>query len=133
MLNFRTNHLAIVLEDLHKSHNANAVLRSCDGFGVQDVHIIENNNEFDAATTVTLGAHQWLSLHRYNQPENDNIDICFNELRKRGYQIIVTTPHERDSDVGELDVSKKTALVFGTELEGVSDAVMERADGFAKI
>ena len=133
VLSQRTNHITVVLEDLHKPHNANAVLRSCDGFGVQDVHIIENLNEFDTAGTVSIGAHQWLTLHRYNNPKQDNVKQCFAELKSQGYQIIATTPHEKDSNLSELDISTKTALVFGTELNGVSDRVMELADGYVKI
>jgi len=133
VLEDRTNHITIVLEDLHKAHNANAVLRSCDGFGIQDVHIIENKNEFDEAGTVSIGAHNWLSLHRYNQPETENVNACFSHLREEGYQVIATTPHERDSNIHELDITQKTALVFGTELEGVSEEVKSQADGFVKI
>lgn len=133
VLDQRTDHLTLVLEDLHKPHNANAVLRSCDGFGVQDVHIIENRNEFDTEGTVSIGAHQWLTLNRYNKPDEDNIAECFNSLREQGYQIIATTPHENDSDLNQLDITKKTALVFGTELNGISDQVKEQADGFVKI
>lgn len=133
ILEKRTNQLTIVLEDLHKSHNANAVLRSCEGFGVQDVHIIENNNVFDEAATVSIGAHNWLTLYRYNSPEEDNVAICFDALRAKGYKIFATSPHENDSDIMDIDVNQKTALVFGTELEGVSDRVMEMADGFVKI
>ncbi len=133
VLENRTDYLTIVLEDLHKSHNANAVLRSCDGFGIQDVHIIENKNEFDKESTVSIGAHNWLTLHRYNNPEISNVDDCFDQLKSKGYQIIATTPHERDSNVSEIDISKKTALVFGTELEGISEEVTQKADGFVKI
>ncbi len=129
----RTNYITVVLEDLHKAHNANAVLRSCEGFGVQDIHIIENKNEFDEAGTVSIGAHQWLTLHRYNKPEHDNLGDCFSKLRKDGYKIIATTPHEQDSNISELQMNEKVALVFGTELNGVSEHVKEQADGFVKI
>jgi len=133
VLDQRTDHLTIVLEDLHKSHNANAVLRSCDGFGVQDVHIIENRNEFDEAGAVSIGAHNWLTLHRYNQKNGNNIDLCFDKLRSNDYQIIATSPHEKDSNISDLDVNNKTALVFGTELNGVSEEVINKVDGFVKI
>lgn len=132
-LSKRTNHLSVVLEDLHKPHNANAVLRSCDGFGVQDVHIIENKNEFDTASPVTLGAHRWLTMHRYNAPHSDNVSACFSALRENGYKVIATTPHEEDSNIDELDIHAKVALVFGTERDGVSEAVIKQADGFVKI
>lgn len=133
VLENRTDHLTVVLEDLHKPHNANAVLRSCDGFGVQDVHVIENKNEFDTEGTVSIGAHQWLTLNRFNKPGADNIGDCFTSLRQKGYRIIATTPHENDTDLRELDINTKTALVFGTELHGISEEVKEQADGFVKI
>ena len=73
VLDLRTQHITVVLEDIYQPHNASAVLRSCDGFGIQDVHVIETNNEFDASSEVTIGADQWLSIHRYNKPKADNV------------------------------------------------------------
>ena len=58
---------------------------------------------------------------------------CFKRLRNEGYQIVATTPHENDSNLNDLDISKPTALVFGTELDGVTDQVMDQADAFVKI
>ena len=133
VLSNRTNYITVVLEDLHKPHNANAVLRSCDGFGIQDIHIIENRNVFDAERTVSIGAHQWLTLKKYNDPEKENVSASFEALRQDGYKIIATTPHEEDQNLSELPIDQKVALVFGTEREGVSDRVMEQADGFVKI
>ena len=46
VLQWRTRHITVVLEDIFQSHNASAVLRSCDLTGVQDIHIIENNYVF---------------------------------------------------------------------------------------
>jgi tRNA (guanosine-2'-O-)-methyltransferase len=133
VLDQRTQHLTVVLEDIYQPHNASAVLRSCDGFGIQDVHVIENNNEFDASSQITIGADQWLTIDRYRKPNYDNVSACFNKLRNDGYQIVATTPHENDSDLHDLDISKPTALVFGTELDGVTDQVMDQADAFVKI
>lgn len=129
----RTRHLTVVVEDIYQPHNASAVLRSCDGFGIQDVHIIENTNEFDASSQVTIGADQWLSLYRYNKPGKDNTEACINKLKTEGFKIIATSPHENDINLNELPISDKTALVFGTELDGISEKVKEIADGFLKI
>ncbi len=133
VLSQRTNYITVVLEDLHKPHNANAVLRSCDGFGIQDIHIIENRNEFDAERTVSIGAHQWLTLNKYNESEIDNLSVCYDRLRDEGYKVIATTPHEQDQNLHELPIGQKIALVFGTEREGLSEAAMEQADGYVKI
>lgn len=133
VINNRSRYLTVVMEDIYQPHNASAVLRSCDGFGIQDVHIIENRNEFTTSKNVTIGAHQWLSLHRYKEEGKDNTRKCLQKLKSEGYRIVVTTPHKDDYDLNELPLKQKTALVFGTELEGVSDAAISEADAFMKI
>jgi len=133
VLNKRTRHITVVLEDIYQPHNASAVLRSCDGFGIQDIHIIEDRNKFDASSHVTIGADQWLSIKKYNEEQENNVEQCFNTLRDNGYKIVATTPHENDSDLGQLEIDEPIALVFGTELEGVTDAVLHKADAFVKI
>ncbi len=133
VLDKRTEHITVVLEDIYQPHNASAVLRSCDGFGIQNVHVIENKNTFDASSEVTIGADQWLSIHRYNKANYDNVNDCFSKLKEQGFQIVATTPHENDHNLIEMDITKPTALVFGTELDGVSDKVMKQSDGFIKI
>ncbi len=133
VLKQRTRHLTVVLEDIYQSHNASAVLRSCDGFGIQDVHIIENRNSFDASSGVTIGADRWLSLHRYKKTDADNTRLCLDHLKKQGYTIVATTPHTEDVAIQELPVEGKTALVFGAEQEGLSDRALELADVYVKI
>lgn len=129
----RTRYLTVVLEDIYQPHNASAVLRSCDCFGIQDVHIIENKNEFDPNKGVTIGADKWISLHSYNEPGKNNTGRCYQKLREQGYRIIATSPHENDMTIDEIKVDQKTALVFGAELTGLSDYALDNADGYAKI
>lgn len=128
----RTRHITVVVEDIHKSHNASACLRTCDCFGVQDVHVIENRNEFDASSGVELGASQWLTLHRYGE-KGDNTSACLKALKSRGYQVVMTSPHEPDCDLETYDVSRPTALVFGNEKDGASQIVRDEADHIMRI
>jgi tRNA (guanosine-2'-O-)-methyltransferase len=128
----RTRHLTIVLEDIFQSHNASAVLRSCDCFGIQDVHIIENKNKYEVNPDIALGSSKWLSLVKYREKEN-NTEFCLNTLKSEGYRIIATTPHENDFTPETLPLEQKTALVFGTELEGLTKRALELADGFVRI
>jgi len=133
VLEHRTRYLTVVLEDIYQSQNASAVLRTCDCFGVQDVHIIENRNEYKINPDVALGASKWLTLNYYKQKEDNTLD-AIKKLKSSGYRIVATTPHTNDTDLEEFDLTKgKTALVFGTELTGISDIVMENADEFMKI
>lgn len=133
VLEKRTRWVTVVLEDIYHPHNASAVLRSCDCFGIQDVHVIENSNRFDPASTVSSGSDRWITVHRYRDTGKNNTERCFNRLRGEGYRIVAMTPHERGVPVGELPVDERTALVFGTELEGLSGYSLARADMHAAI
>jgi tRNA (guanosine-2'-O-)-methyltransferase len=128
----RTRYITVVLEDIFQPHNASAVLRSCDCFGIQDVHIIENNNRYEINPDVALGSSKWLSLFKYHKKEN-NSAACLQMLKDKGYRIIATTPHKNDFSPEKLPLDQKTALVFGTEMDGLTKEVLEMADGFVKI
>jgi tRNA (guanosine-2'-O-)-methyltransferase len=128
----RTRYIAVVLEDIFQPHNASAVLRSCDCFGIQDVHIIENKNKYEINPDVALGSSKWLSLFKYDKAEN-NTEECLQQLKDSGYRIIATTPHKNDYTPEGLPLDQKIALVFGTELEGLTPQAIEMADGFVKI
>jgi len=132
-LNSRTRYLTVVLEDIYQTQNASAVLRSCDCFGIQDVHIIENRNRFSVNPQVTLGSTKWLNLHHYREKEHNTLD-CIQQLRSRGYRIVATSPHANDTNLEDFNLEKgKTALFFGTELTGISETVEKNADEFLKI
>jgi tRNA (guanosine-2'-O-)-methyltransferase len=124
--------MTIVLEDIYQSHNASAVLRTCDCFGIQDVHIVENSNRYQVNPDVALGASKWLTLVKYNRGEHNTAE-CLSHLKTDGYRIICTSPHEEGHTPETLPLDGKFALVFGTELAGLSPAAMEMADGFIRI
>jgi len=128
----RTRHITVVVEDIFQSQNASAVLRTADCFGIQDVHIIEDRNEYTLNPEVALGSSKWLSLHKYNQSEN-NTKAAFDKLRADGYQIVATTPHQDDVNLDQLKIDHKIALVFGTEMQGLSNYAIENADVHMKI
>jgi len=129
----RTRYITIGLEDIYQSQNASAVLRTSDCFGIQDIHIIENQNEYQINPDVTLGSSKWLSLNKYNQSENNTL-AAINKLKKDGYRIVATTPHKDDVNLEDFDIEKgKFALFFGTELNGLSDLMINNADEYLKI
>jgi tRNA (guanosine-2'-O-)-methyltransferase len=129
----RTRYISLVLEDIFQPHNASAVLRSCDCFGVQDIHIIENNNLYEVNPDVALGSAQWLTLHRYNSTSNNTLN-CLSELKNSGYRIVATTPHHGAIPLEDFDVSAgKFALVFGTEKEGLTEQALSFADEKVKL
>lgn len=132
VLDNRTKHFTVVLEDLYQKHNWSAVIRSCDVFGIQDVYTIENKYSAYISNGVGKGGQKWVDFHRFKARENNTQD-CIDDLKQKGYQIIVTTPHEDSSFVADFDISKKSAFVFGAEGEGASNLIMSKADGYLKI
>ena len=132
ILQDRTRHFTVVLEDIYQQHNASAVIRSCDIFGIQDVHVIENKYRSKVSRHIAKGSQKWLTFNRYNEDKNNTID-CLENLKSKGYQVIATTPHNDSCVLHDFDITKKSAFVFGVEKAGVSDDVMKNADGFLKI
>lgn len=128
----RTRHITVVLENLFQPHNAAAVLRSCDCFGVQDVHVIENSNQYAPNKEIDMGSSKWLNINRYNQKEENTID-CINELKRQGYKIVATTPHTDDCGIDELPVDQPIALLFGTEKSGLTEEAFEASDAYVKL
>jgi len=128
----RTRHFTVVLEDIYQKHNTSAVVRNCDIFGIQDLHIIENKYNSYVSNQVAKGSQKWIDFHEYNQKEYNTKD-CIHALRDKGYQIIATTPHNDSCLLQDFDITKKSAFVFGVEKEGVSDYILDQADGYLKI
>ena len=123
----RTRHFTVVLEDIFQQHNSSAVIRSCDVFGIQDIHIIENKYHSKVSRHVAKGSQKWLNLNNYKEDKNNTKD-CLTRLKNEGYQIIATSPHNNTCTLHDLDISKKSAFIFGVEKSGVSEEVLINSD-----
>jgi tRNA (guanosine-2'-O-)-methyltransferase len=119
----RTRHLSVVLEDTYQQHNASAVLRTCDLLGVQDVHVIERNARWSANEEIALGASKWVDTHHHNDPL-----ACVSALRAAGRVVVATSPHGDSYTPEDVPIDTPLAIVFGTELRGISDALAEACD-----
>ena len=128
VLQNRTKHFTIAMEDVYQLHNTSAVMRSCEVFGIQELNVIEQKFGKRIDTEIAMGAQKWVDVIRYNSVKN-----CMDAMRANGYQIIATTPHDDSCLLHEFDITKPSALFFGTERDGLSKEVLEQADGFLKI
>lgn len=124
----RTQYITVVLENIVHPHNVSALIRSCDIFGVQTVHIVGQMKATTLNTSIAKGAEKWITLHRYNQ-----ITHCIEKLKKDNYRIVAATPHIRGYSLHELPMTKKTALLFGTEISGLSSQALNMADEYVYI
>jgi tRNA (guanosine-2'-O-)-methyltransferase len=128
VLKDRTKHFTIAVEDVFQMHNASAVMRSCEVFGIQELHVIEERYGKRIDKEIAMGAQKWVDISTY-----DSVTNCIDTLKNKGYQIIATTPHENDCLMENFDITKPSALFFGTERDGLSEEILRRADGFLKI
>ncbi|MDR3188226.1 MAG: RNA methyltransferase, partial [Prevotellaceae bacterium] len=125
----RTRYITICLEDIFQPQNASAVLRSCDAFGVQDVHVVEQRNRFVPLRDVAMGSDKWLTLHKYGRQHGQPLAAALARLRQGGYRLVATTPRKGATLLDDLDLRKgKVALMFGAEYTGLSDAALSAAD-----
>ena len=128
VLKNRTKHFTVAVEDVFQLHNTSAVMRSCEVFGIQELNVIEQRFGKRIDKQIAMGAQKWVDIKRH-----DSVLGCITSLKNQGYQIIATTPYEMDCTVEKFDITKPSALFFGTEKEGLSEEVMQNADGFLKI
>jgi len=128
VLAFRTKYLTVVMEDVYHLHNASAVIRSADIFGIQEVHVIERKFAKNLDKKIALGAQKWTDIHRYKSTE-----ACLGDLKKRDYTLVATTPGKDALSIEELTISGKMAFLFGAEKEGLSDAALVHADELVHI
>jgi tRNA (guanosine-2'-O-)-methyltransferase len=126
VLNLRTRHITMVLEEIHQSQNASAVIRTCECMGIQDVHIIENEVKYAVNRRVVKGSYKWVDIIKY--PKEKGAVICYENLKKKGYKILVTDPSPDGVSIHEVPVDEKIALVMGNELNGTSDYALSQAD-----
>ena len=128
VLEKRTKYLTVGIEDVFQFHNTSAIIRSCEVFGIQEAHVIENRFGKRLDKNIAMGAQQWVDVHRYGNSKD-----CLERLKGNGYRIIATTPHMDSCSLEDFQVESKVALFFGTEKEGLSNDIMRAADGFLRI
>jgi tRNA (guanosine-2'-O-)-methyltransferase len=149
ILEHRTRYLAILMEDIYQSQNASAVLRTCECTGIQDVHIVEDSNQYEINPDVSLGSDKWLSLHYYRsdgagdpalhnrKPGREGgrqIEMAVTALKEKGYRIVATSPHREGASPENFNLLKgKAVFMFGTELNGLTDRALALADEFLQI
>lgn len=124
----RTKHFTVAMEDVYQLHNTSAVMRSCDVFGVQELHVIEEQNVKRIDREIAMGAQKWVDLVRHHSTKE-----AIQNIKSKGYQIVATTPHVDDCELKDFDITKKSCFFFGRETEGLSEEVLNEADCFLKI
>jgi tRNA (guanosine-2'-O-)-methyltransferase len=127
----RTRYLTVVLENVQKDHNASAVLRSCDCFGIQDLHTIEKGTDYAIRREIAKGAGNWVDIHSHSTGDYPELE-CIQELKSKGYKIVSTSPHT-EKTIFDIELDQPLALVFGTERKGISEIIRKESDDLVRI
>lgn len=128
-LAWRTRYMVMCLEDIYYPHNASAVIRSSEAFGLQEIHAVEHTVRFAPNKHIVRGTDQWIDLRKWNDTPS-----LVAHLRERGYRIVVTAPPrpdapEQNSTPSDFDLAAgPCALFMGTEKSGISPELMAAAD-----
>lgn len=125
VVSMRTRNFTVVLDRLEDTFNMAAVLRTCEGMGLQDVHVIRNPDApFAPNSKVTQGCDKWLDLHVHR-----DFKSCSEVLKKNGYRVLASAIQPGATSLFELKFDTKIAIVLGNERFGVSDEVLANVDG----
>jgi len=123
ILGGRTYDVAPVVEGVINTGNVSAVMRTAEGLGFQPFHVIQGDVPFKHSSRTTQGAQKWLDVHMW-----DSTPACVDHLKTNGYAVVVTALTEHAVPLEQVDFTRKTAIVFGNEAKGCSEAMLERAD-----
>lgn len=124
VLSFRQSDLRIVLEDITNTHNASAVIRTCDAAGVLNLDIISSSQEpLLVNKAISTRAEKWIQFHYYSSTSD-----CLRQLKEKEFKIAVTCLRGESLLYTALDYTQPIAIVFGNESEGISKEALELAD-----
>ena len=124
----RSTWVVPVFENMHKEHNAAAVIRTCDAFGIAEAHFIEGKKSYGIHPDVAMGAKAWVHKRNWTSTEE-----CFRALRAEGYCIVGTRLCDDAYTPEELPLDRPLAIVFGNELAGLSPEAAAACDVFVRI
>ena len=123
VLERRQPDLTVLADDVHKSHNIAAVLRTCDAVGIHRIHAISPRGEMRRHHMVSGGSRRWVEMEIH-----EDVDEALEQLRNTGWRLVAAHPTETATDYREVDYTSKTAILLGAELDGLTPRLVEEAD-----
>lgn len=125
----RTRYMTLLAENTFHPHNASALMRHCDAFGVQEMHTVEDRCRFSPNASIVRGTDKWIDVRRHASTAE-----ALRTLRAEGYRLVATTPHRQSCTPETFDVAAGPfALIFGTEHAGISQEALAAADEYLRI
>lgn len=123
VLSGRTRTVTTVVEGIVNVGNVSAVMRTAEGLGFQDLHVVTGEARFKNSSRTSIGAEKWLDVYHWPSATD-----CALALKNEGYRILATHLDERSRPIEDFDFTMPTAIVLGNERDGVSAEMLDLAD-----
>lgn len=125
VLGFRQKDLTLVLSNIHDPHNVSAIYRSCDAFGVPEVHLHYTDTPFPVlGAKSSASARKWVRSVRHKDMKS-----MMDGLHARGIAVYATMCTPEANPIDAYDYTRPTAFILGNEHGGVEESLAEMADG----
>lgn len=116
--------LQVVIDHVHDPHNASAILRTSDGFGLQTINLLYAREEFpEISNPVAAYTKRWMSIRRF-----EDARTLVEALHADGLRVLATDLAPGTIDYREVDWTRPHAVVFGNEHRGCTPEVIALAD-----
>jgi tRNA (guanosine-2'-O-)-methyltransferase len=123
----RVGSVTVLMDMPSDPHNAAAVVRSADAFGVPEVHVVLRADAFQVGHRVAQGAERWVDVISHQAPED-----AVRAIKARGFRLVATHPKGAlvPDDLRSID---RLCLVLGNERDGISEALAAAADASVRV
>ena len=122
ILQTRQDTLRVFMDYVYSPHNLSAIVRTCDAVNIGKLYY-RHQKKVKLNKEITMGAHKWF-FHEYV----DDIEKFYQDIKEKGYQVVVTLLDEDTIDFREVDYTKPTLIVLGNEVDGASEVSIKYAD-----
>ena len=123
MLALRQPDLTVLMDGVHKPHNLAAIVRTCDAVGIDQLHAVYPHEQVEECHHTASGSNRWVQVSQHKTTA-----LALSHLKKEGYQVVAAHLSDTAVSYRSIDYTKKTCVVVGAELEGVSQTSIEQVD-----
>jgi tRNA (guanosine-2'-O-)-methyltransferase len=123
----RIGSVTVLMDAPHDPHNLAAVLRTCDAFGLPELHVVPRDEAPLVGKSVAKGTERWVDLvvHR-------SVATAVSALRQRGFTLIATHPEGTLTPESLRDVPR-LALIAGNEHDGLREELSHAATATVRV
>ncbi|MAZ89319.1 MAG: tRNA (guanosine(18)-2'-O)-methyltransferase TrmH [Cellvibrionaceae bacterium] len=123
VLQQRQPDLTVITDEVHKGRNLSAIIRTCDAVGIGRFHCVEPKLGYRAFRGTALGSHKWVDTVLHN-----DVAVGLKSLKSNGFNVVAAHLSDKAVDFREVDYTRPTALLMGTEKAGVSAEALAHVD-----